>query len=121
MTLITQVQGLDPQDQVAVLGFYFEALSGSCCGTNEAVYTNRQPGILLKFGVPRWKSASHLTEVNPASYEFEFIPRTAFGKTLAALRFRAIAQGMPLLSQDEVLTEVKRRRGELEVNEANLH
>jgi hypothetical protein len=40
---------------------------------------------------------------------------------LATLRTRAIAAGMRLLTEDEVLEEVKRRRGEIEENEADLY
>ena len=43
--------------------------------------------------------------------ESEFVPKTELGKKLYALRMQAIASGMKLLSQDEVLEEVKRRRG----------
>jgi len=39
---------------------------------------------------------------------------------LASLRRRAVASGMRLLSEDEVLEEVRRRRGELENDEADL-
>jgi len=42
-----------------------------------------------------------------------FTPRTALGMKLMSLRNRAIASGMKLLSEDEILTEVRRRRGEL--------
>lgn len=46
--------------------------------------------------------------------------RTALGRRLIALRERAIAAGLRLLSDDEVLVEVKRRRGEVEGDETNL-
>jgi hypothetical protein len=39
-------------------------------------------------------------------------PRTELGRHLLALRERAIANGMRLLSQEEVLAEVRQRRGE---------
>lgn len=42
-----------------------------------------------------------------------FIPRTALGLKLMSLRNRAIASGMKLWSENEILTEVKRRREEL--------
>jgi len=48
-------------------------------------------------------------------------PRTALGKRLADLRSRAIESGMKLLSKDEILEEIRRRRGETDNNEANLH
>jgi len=39
------------------------------------------------------------------------VERTALGKRLAALRAKAIDAGMRLLTEEEVLVEVKRRRG----------
>ena len=42
-----------------------------------------------------------------------FIPRTELVKRLFALRTKAVLAGMKLLSEEEVLEEVKRRRGEL--------
>jgi len=48
-------------------------------------------------------------------------PRTPLGKKLLELRMQAIQKGMKLLSEDEILNEVKRRRGELEDDEENLH
>jgi hypothetical protein len=50
----------------------------------------------------------------------EFVPRTEFGKRLVALRAKAMASGMRLLSEDEILEEVRRRRGELQENETDL-
>ncbi|MDO8971799.1 MAG: hypothetical protein Q7U74_13990 [Saprospiraceae bacterium] len=40
-----------------------------------------------------------------------FIPRTELGKRLAAIRNKALAAGMQLMSENEILEEVKRRRG----------
>lgn len=51
----------------------------------------------------------------------EFVPRTPLGKKLLSLRIRAIQAGMTLLSADEVLEEVRRRRGELENDETDLY
>jgi hypothetical protein len=50
-----------------------------------------------------------------------FVPRTPLGKKLLSLRTRASAAGMRLLSADEVLEEVKRRRGELGGDEADVY
>jgi hypothetical protein len=50
-----------------------------------------------------------------------FVPRTSLGKRLVALRRKAIQAGMKLLTEDEVLEEVRRRRGELEDDEADLY
>lgn len=46
--------------------------------------------------------------------EDDFKPQTALGKQLWEIRQQAIAKGMKLLSQDEILEEIRRRRGELE-------
>ncbi len=54
--------------------------------------------------------------------ESGFVPRTALGKRLLALRNKAIAAGLRLLNEEEVLEEIRRRRGELneERHKANL-
>lgn len=49
-----------------------------------------------------------------------YLPRTPLGKRLIDLRRQAIRGGMRLLGEEEVLREVKRRRGELEGDEADL-
>jgi hypothetical protein len=46
--------------------------------------------------------------------EEDFNPKSELGKQLWEIRQRAIAKGMKLLSQDEILEEVRRRRGELD-------
>lgn len=60
-----------------------------------------------------------ITVVNFSGEREEFIPRTALGEKLLSLRNRAVASGMRLLSEDEVLEEVWHRRGELENGEAD--
>ena len=40
-------------------------------------------------------------------------PRSDLGRRLLSLRSRALASGVKLLNEDEVLEEVARRRGEL--------
>ena len=60
------------------------------------------------------------TQVSLSRWEMDFKPKTELGKKLYALRMKAIASGMKLLSQDEVLEEVKRRRGETAENETHL-
>ena len=42
-----------------------------------------------------------------------FSPRTALGRKLMELRQRAIAKGLRLLSEAEIIDEVRRRRGEI--------
>jgi len=60
-------------------------------------------------------SISDVTHVVAPREPGRFVPRTPLGKELAYLRNHAIASGMRLLTEDEVLEEVKRRRGELNV------
>jgi len=50
-----------------------------------------------------------------------FVPRTPLGRKLLSMRIRAIEAGMRLLSADEVMEEVRRRRGELEDDEADVY
>jgi hypothetical protein len=67
------------------------------------------------------ESSHRITTVLSPFETRAFIPRTPLGRRLLSLRNQAIASGMKLLSVDEVLEEVKRRRGELDDNEANLY
>ena len=48
------------------------------------------------------------------------VSRSPLGRRLAALRDRAIRSGMKLLTADEVLEEVRRRRGEFDADEADV-
>ena len=66
------------------------------------------------------KGSWQTTVVTSTGKREEFIPRTTLGSKLLALRNRAIASGMRLLSEDEILEEVRHRRGELENGEADL-
>ncbi|MDR2946402.1 MAG: hypothetical protein LBV79_06630 [Candidatus Adiutrix sp.] len=45
----------------------------------------------------------------PAGVE-EFEPKTAFGKELWTLRQKAVAGGMTLMTNDEILAEIESRR-----------
>lgn len=60
-------------------------------------------------------AVSHVTklEIKSQASMPAYIPRTALGERLLALRNKAIANGMRLLSTDEVIEEVARRRGEI--------
>jgi len=46
------------------------------------------------------------------SWESSYVPRTELGRKLLRIRINAIAGGLELLTEDEVLEEIKRRRGE---------
>jgi hypothetical protein len=86
------------------------------------IYDAKRPSwVAFIYPIGREKSTSQTTEIFPTEWESAFVPRTALGLRLASLRARAVAGGMRLLTEDEVLEEVKRRRGELEDNEADLY
>ena len=85
------------------------------------MYPMQTAWVAFVYPIGGEKSTSQATEVTPTEWESGFIPRTALGKKLATLRIRAIAAGMRLLTEDEVLEEVKRRRGEFEDNETDLY
>ncbi len=81
------------------------------------------PQLLTVFMSPvsREKGTTQVTEVISSKWETGFTPQTVLGKKLISLRNKAIAAGVQLLSEEEVLEEVKRRRGELEGDEADLY
>ena len=88
-----------------------ETLQGSC--ERPEIYTKRPAWIAFIYPIGREKSTSQTTEIIPTEWQSAFVPRTALGMRLASLRARAVAGGMRLLTEEEVLEEVKRRRGEV--------
>lgn len=68
-------------------------------------------GVVEKPGFTGDPSPQGSTIVADASQP-AFVPKTALGKTLVALREAAIARGLPLLTADEISNEIARRRGE---------
>lgn len=69
-------------------------------------------GITLIFSVSKERSTYQSTVISQE--ETRFVPRTPLGEKLCALRAKAILAGMRVLSEEEILEEIKRRRGELE-------
>jgi hypothetical protein len=65
--------------------------------------------------------SNNITDVHSLVETRGFKPRTNLGRKLLALRKQAIDEGMRLLSADEVLEEVRRRRGEKDNNEAHIY
>jgi hypothetical protein len=59
----------------------------------------------------------NIREVQSQVEKIRFIPRSDLGRKLLELRKRAIDEGMRLLSEDEVLEEVRRQRGEQDDDE----
>lgn len=72
---------------------------------------------MLVLPVRKDEGSYQITEVTPGG----FIPQTSFGRELLSLRTRAIASGMTLLSDDEILEEVKNRRSGLGADETHLY
>ncbi|MGC8660215.1 MAG: hypothetical protein ACP5U1_14210 [Desulfomonilaceae bacterium] len=77
--------------------------------------------VKLTLPLGKEKMSNHITDVHSLAKKIEFIPRTNLGRKLLELRKRAIDEGMRLLSEDEVLEEVRRRRGEENTNEAHIY
>lgn len=75
--------------------------------------------INYSFPIGEEKVSGKITEVVLVEPR-KFVPRTPLGERLFFLRRRAINSGLRLLSADEVLEEVRRRRGELEDNVEDL-
>lgn len=90
-------------------------------GTAMPAFRAVPPRVDFVFPVGRERSTNQTTEVRTTEWVDGFIPRTDLGKQLVALRSKAIAAGMLLLDEDEILEEVRRRRGEIKGNEADLH
>ena len=59
----------------------------------------------------------NIREVQSQVEKIRLIPRSDLGRKLLELRKRAIDEGMRLLSEDEVLEEVRRQRGEQDDDE----
>ncbi len=78
------------------------------------------PWVEFKWPLPEENMSYRSTEIIPEVTE-EFVPRTPLGRKLLSLRIRAIEAGMKLLSADEVIEEVRRRRGEIGDDEADVY
>lgn len=79
------------------------------------------PWVEVILPLPEENMSYRSTEIRFSKLREMFVPCTSLGKKLLSLRIRAIEAGMKLLSADEVLEEVKRRRGEFEDYEADVH
>jgi len=79
------------------------------------------PNMVFIMPVEKKISTCQSTKVSLSEWELVFTPRTDLGKRLYALRTKAVVSGIRLLSEEEVLDEVKRRRGELEEDEKDLY
>ncbi len=79
------------------------------------------PWIVFFSPAEQVRSTCQSMNVFPSQWETVFTPRTELGRRLYALRNKAVAAGMKLLSEEDVLEEVKRRRGEIGKNETDLY
>lgn len=77
--------------------------------------------IIVVPGIPNDTMSRPVTDVSFPEGAEAFVPRTPLERRLLALRRHAIETGMKLLTEDEVLNEVRRRRGEIEGDEADLY
>lgn len=72
--------------------------------------------------VPDYAVSGNQSKTGPSARKTkEYIPRTELGRKLMALRKKAIANGMKLLSEEEGLEEARRRRGKLEDDETDVY
>lgn len=85
--------------------------------------SQRRPTLWVNFvlPLPEEDMSYRSTEIIIPEVMKMFVPRTPLGKKLLALRTQAIKAGMKLLNANEVLEEVKRRRGEIEDDEADVY
>ncbi len=80
------------------------------------------PWHIITWPCSEEKMSRQTVGVVPLEAETSYRPRTPLGRRLMELRMQAIQKGMKLLSEDEILQEVKRRRGELkDDDEENIH
>lgn len=63
-------------------------------------------------------ACSQVSEIRAPTTRQKYVPKTPLGERLLVLREQAIARGIPLLTEVQILEEVMRRRGELPGAEA---
>lgn len=79
------------------------------------------PRMVFIRPVEKQTSTCQSIDVSLSDWETGFIPRSELGRKLYALRTKAVHAGMKLLSEEEVLEEVRKRRGEIVENEKDLY
>lgn len=76
-------------------------------------FGNTNPWVFIQSPIGKNRSTGQVTEISVSDWESsEFVPRTKLGMKLLKIRKNAIAEGVELLGDDEVLEEIRRRRGE---------
>ncbi|MFP4033200.1 MAG: hypothetical protein ACLFTV_16710, partial [Desulfococcaceae bacterium] len=79
----------------------------------EMVQPEALPWVFIQSPIGKNQSTGQVTEISVSDWESsEFVPRTKLGMKLLEIRKKAIAEGIELLGDDEVLEEIRRRRGE---------
>jgi len=120
MTLTNEIS--DRMTGSSLLPFSWEGWSGLVDWDREGFpRTTAVPRMVLIRPVENERSTCQLMSVFLSQWEAVFTPRTELGRRLYALRKKAVIAGLKLLSEEEVLEEVKRRRGEIENDDTNLY
>jgi hypothetical protein len=58
-------------------------------------------------------ACSQVSKITSPSVRTAYVPKTTLGEKLFALRQKAIGRGTPLLTENQIIEEVMRRRGDL--------
>jgi hypothetical protein len=119
MTLIHEITG--PMTGSALSPFLRESRSDLVRHPEGEVRPVPAPWINFILPLERGRSTSQMIQPTLCQWESDFVPRTPLGRKLWDIRNRAIAAGIRLLTEDEVLEEVRRRRGEIEDDEKDLY
>jgi len=98
-----------------------ESVESLCMACEAATFSRPNEWIGFMFPIGTAKMTSYATVVTLADWKSDYVPRTPLGRKLLALRAKAISAGMELLSEEEVLEEVRQRRGGVEAGEADIH
>ena len=100
-------------DSVYEWPFNYAPNFGLYC-SNLPTYRPDNPWIFFASAIgTEERSTSTITNISSiSSIDAGFVPKTSLGTQLLSLRENAIAEGMKLLNKDEILEEVRYRRGE---------
>jgi len=105
---------------VNLVQFHWVSLTWLLDGLKETA-DNENSIPIYKPYLEHGSSAQQTISVAPATLPDNFLPITGLGKRLFALRRKAIASGLRLLTEDEIIEEVKSRRGEVDGGDTDLY
>jgi len=114
-----EIETMDPFSSLSVMEFGAATYSQVIPFSTALKMPSKWLCVLSPVGTDR--STSHASVITVGDYIDEFALRTSLARKLLSLRQKAIDAGMRLLDADEVLEEVKRRRGEIEADETDLY